>query len=647
MNYQTLTKQSLDKLPPHDLDAEKAVLGALLLDLQALPKVLQILEPEDFYRESHSIVFNLFCRLFMDHEQVDLQILRSEAEKIGFTDTLLLVSLCDEVPTAANVEYHAKIVREKARKRRLLEKCIETATRLYEDKQAFSEIYQDHTEDLHLLPYEPVHWVQTEHGQPKKIVERQYLAMLHELGFTGVMFNNALHFARHTHHIVTEAQFYKNICFTLKHALKEQFESRFPALWELLLKENKFDYKVMTGLNLIHQEQFLQDGKQHCHLYFQNGVATIRPESVTFAPYQKLHRYVWQEAISPNPYQGRHHPDCCLDLKQDEKQERSSDFERFIRHISCQVIEGHYIDNKAVFEYGLAFLFWHYNDVLNQRSVVLIDNDPTDFSDGRRGKKIFMDAIRFTRSNGTADGAFIKEDGKAFGGTFKFQRVKPNTKVLVIDDVDNEQVTFQQFYSAVTDGLVKEGKGLTRFAFTPETSPKIAFTTNKPFFSVDRSSMDRLILLPMTDFFTRDGQRPVQVFGRRLFYDWDCQEWARFHDYIIRIIQQAMQTDPIQIPEPDLFVFNASRLLMELPESLVGFFDRLKDDEDYNKETLLCELEEEYGICFKKRGEFKHKIEMYARLRGRQLFKNTKDGRYKKNNVEFLRFEPDLFQSKA
>lgn len=647
MNYQTLTKKSLEKLPPHDLDAERAVLGALILDLQMLPNVLPIIEPEDFYRDTHSIIFNLLCRLYMDYEQIDLQILRNEAGKIGFTDVAFLVSLCDEVPTAANVEYHAQIVRQKSRKRRLLEKCIETATRLYEDNQNFSEIYQYHTEDLHMLPYEPVHWVQTEHGQPKKIIERNYLTMLQDLGFSGVMFNGTLQFVQHTHHIVEETQFYKNICLTLKHALKDQFEAHHPTLWELLLKENKFDYKVMTGLNLIHQEQFLKDGKAHCHLYFQNGMVTVRPENVTFAPYQKLQKYVWKEAISPHSYYGRHAQECCLNLKDEEKTERKADFERFIHHISCQYIDGHYVDNQDVFEYGLAFLYWHYNDVLNQRSVVLIDNDPTDFSDGRRGKKIFMDAIRFTRSNGTADGAFIKEDGKAFGGTFKFQRVKPNTKVLVIDDVDDEQISFHQFYSAVTDGLVKEGKGLTRFAFTPETSPKIAFTTNKPFFSVDRSSMDRLILLPMTDFFAKEGQKPVQVFGRRLFYDWDTQEWARFHDYLIRIIQQAIQTDPLQIPEPDLFVFNASRLLLELPEAMIGFLDRLQDDTDYAREELLTQLETEYGIAFKKRGEWKHKLELYARLRGRYLYKNTKDGRYKKNNIEYIRFEPDLFQSKA
>ena len=647
MNYEQLTTQSLHKLPPHDLDAEKAVLGALILDLHMLPKVLAIIEPEDFYRPAHAEIFNLICSIDVEYDQIDLHILRHEAEKIGFTDIAFLASLIDEVPSAANVEYHAKIVRQKSRKRRLLERCIETATRLYEDKQEFSEVYQWHTEDLHFLPYEPVHWVQTEHGKPKKIVERTYLTMLQEMGFTGVMFNNALQFARHVDHVVEEAQFYKQICFSLKHAMKEQFEQPYPALWELLLKENKFDYKVMTGLNIIQQHEFLKDGKQHCHLYFHNGIVTVRPDSVTFAPYNYIKRYVWKEAISPYPYQGRHHPECCLDLKQEEKQYRAADFERFLRHISCQVVEGRYIDNKSVFEYGLAFLFWHYNDVLNHRSVVLIDNDPTDFSDGRRGKKIFMDALRFTRSNGTADGAFIKEDGKAFGGTFKFQRIKPNTKVLVIDDVDDEQIGFQQFYSAVTDGLVKEGKGLTRFAFTPETSPKIAFTTNKPFFSVDRSSLDRLILLPMTDFFAKDGQKPIQVFGRRLFYDWDAQEWARFHDYIIRIIQQAMQTDPMQIPEPDLFVFNASRLLLELPESLITYLDRLQDDTDYERSKIISELEQDHGIIFKKRGEFKHKLEMYARLRGRQIFKNTKDGRYKKNNMEYIRFEPDLFQSKA
>ena len=253
-----------------------------------------------------------------------------------------------------------------------------------------------------------------------------------------------------------------------------------------------------------------------------------------------------------------------------------------------------------------------------------------------------MDALRYIRSNGSPEGVVIKEDGKAFGGTFKFQRVKPNTKVLIVDDVDDETVNFKDFYSAITDGLVKEGKGMTRFAFTPETSPKMVFTTNRPFFGMDRSSTDRLLILPMTDFFTKENQKPAQVFGHRLFYDWDSAEWARFHDYMICIIQEAMRRDPLALPEPDLSIFNANRILLELPEALVAFFDRLKDDTDYEKSVMLEDLEAA-GFIFKKQGEFKQILEKYGRLRGRIVHKNTKDGRYKRNNIEYIRLVRTLW----
>ena len=639
-----LNKKSLKKLPPHDIEAEQAVLGALLIDCTRLPDVLEIIQLDDFYRPSHHAIFEMIHTVITHHGQIDLLLLKAEADRRNFEDLAYLAALVDVVPSAANVTHHAQIVKEKAQKRRLLNQCILTACEIYDDQAPFDEYFSKLTEGISTFSNERAEWVRTVGGVPKGINERHYVKQLESLGFRAIMFNNALTFGKIQEQIVEEVQFFKSICFTLKNELKNIYEDEHPSLWELLLKENKFDYKVLTSLQVVEQEEFLADSLNACHLYFQNGVVTITPDTVNFAPYDQLTSYVWKDAITPYPYQGRFFPECVLDLEEEQKSERHSDFERFIRLVSCQEIDGHFVDNKLPFEHGIAHLCWHHNDVLNQKAVILIDNDPSYFSDGRRGKRIFMDALRYVRSNGTPDGVVIKEDGKSFSGQFKFQRVKPNTKILIVDDVDDETVNFKQFYSAITDGLVKEGKGLQRFAFTPESSPKIAFTTNRPFFSVDHSSMDRMIILPMTDYFTRDGNKPIQVFGHRLYYDWDPPEWARFHDYIIRIIQEEMRHDPMMVPEPDLAVFNANRLLLELPEAFTGYLDQLKNDHDYEKTTVLTDLEE-LGFTFKHRGRdsFKTMLEKYCRLRGRQLFKNTRDGRYVTNSKEYLRFQPDLF----
>lgn len=649
MQYSTFQKQSLEKLPPFNLDAERAILGAILLDNSALFSALDIFQPSDFYREAHQKIFYAMMQVNARGEAIDLIVLRDELERSKLLDDIggpaYLVTLVDIVPTAANIAYHAKIVHEKARLRRVQNACLSIAYKIYDDSNATShEFLTTLAEELDALRTDAeTPWAITSNGKPVAIMQREYIRYIERLGFRATIFNRSLIFAKiERGRLIKEVEWVKNLCYSLKRALRDVYEQEHPLLWELLLKEHRFDYHVMTSLQAVQQSEFITDDATHCHLFFQNGCVTITPETVTFTPYEELQGYVWEKAVSPKEYHGYASGSPAYDLAEELKTKRISEFERFISHVANEYVDGHYVNNQEVFEHGLASLCWHYNDVLQQKAVVVIDNDPSYFADGRRGKKILLDALRYIRSNGSTEGVVIKEDGKAFGGQFKFQRVQANTKVLIVDDVDDETVNIKDFYSAITDGLVSEGKGMLRFGFTPETSPKMVFTTNRPFFGMDRSSTDRLLILPMTDFFTREHQKPAHVFGHRLFYDWDTAEWARFQDYMICIIQEAMRRDPLHLPEPDLSIFNANRILMEMPDMLVAFFDRLKDDTDYEKSTLLEDLRDA-GFEMKKQGEFKQTLEKYCRLRGRVLHKNTKDGRYKKNNIEYIRLVRTLW----
>src|ERR1700719_1539504 len=112
------------RVPPHDLDAEMSVLGSILLDPLSVAKVLQFLHPEDFYRENNGQIYRAALDLFAAGEPIDNVTLAAQLQTMGMLDRVggraQLASMQGAVPTAANIEYYGRIVKEKAYKRRLI-----------------------------------------------------------------------------------------------------------------------------------------------------------------------------------------------------------------------------------------------------------------------------------------------------------------------------------------------------------------------------------------------------------------------------------------------------------------------------------------------------------------------------------------------
>jgi replicative DNA helicase len=122
-----------ERIPPQSIEAEQAVLGAVFLDPSALTLASEILIPEDFYRAAHQKIFHAMLRVADKGEPVDLVTVTAELadtqqlEEVGGVS--YLSELADSVPTAANVEYYARIVEEKSVLRRL----IRTASSIAQD----------------------------------------------------------------------------------------------------------------------------------------------------------------------------------------------------------------------------------------------------------------------------------------------------------------------------------------------------------------------------------------------------------------------------------------------------------------------------------------------------------------------------------
>lgn len=132
------------RLPPNNIEAEESLLGAIILDNSTLLDIIEILSPEDFYKPAHQKIFTAITELFSKDEAIDITTLlnilkeKKQLEKIG--GGAYLAHLMHEVPVAVNAPHYARIVRDKASLRRLIEKANTIATRCYEDQGNVDEV---------------------------------------------------------------------------------------------------------------------------------------------------------------------------------------------------------------------------------------------------------------------------------------------------------------------------------------------------------------------------------------------------------------------------------------------------------------------------------------------------------------------------
>lgn len=142
------------RLQPHDLDAEQAILGAISLDPLALSRAQELLSASDFYDSRHRCIFDAMAELAARSEVLDLLTIgdlldsTGDLEKIG--GRAALAEWLSTVASSANVQHHARIVRDHAIRRRLIRFTAEISQRAY-GKDSAAELLQDAQRDLHQL----------------------------------------------------------------------------------------------------------------------------------------------------------------------------------------------------------------------------------------------------------------------------------------------------------------------------------------------------------------------------------------------------------------------------------------------------------------------------------------------------------------
>ncbi|MFL1676151.1 replicative DNA helicase [Paenibacillus dendritiformis] len=137
----------VDRIPPQNLEAEQAVLGAILLQAEALITAMERIQPEDFYDPAHQMIYEAMIELGEENQPVDLITLtaklqaKQQLEDVGRIS--YLTKLANAVPTAANVDYYAQIIEEKSMMRRLIRTATQIVSEGYSGGEDVSGLLSD------------------------------------------------------------------------------------------------------------------------------------------------------------------------------------------------------------------------------------------------------------------------------------------------------------------------------------------------------------------------------------------------------------------------------------------------------------------------------------------------------------------------
>ena len=149
-----MTKTSLDnlKVPPQNLDAERSVLGALMLDKDAIIKIANLIRHGDFYKDDHNMIYEAMVELYEQREPIDVLSLSNRLEEKNQLDKIggssYLTSLVNTVPSSSNIVHYAKVVQKKSTLRKLIEAASQIVELGYNESEDVEKILDEAEQKL-------------------------------------------------------------------------------------------------------------------------------------------------------------------------------------------------------------------------------------------------------------------------------------------------------------------------------------------------------------------------------------------------------------------------------------------------------------------------------------------------------------------
>lgn len=143
---------STNLVPPQNIEAEASLLGAILIDADAIVRVADILRIQDFYEEKHQRIYEAIIKLYEKHRPIDSLTLANQLKEEGFLELIggatYITELASYVPTAAHAEHYAEIIKQKSMRRRLIKAAQDTVDLGFDESKSIQEVIETAETDL-------------------------------------------------------------------------------------------------------------------------------------------------------------------------------------------------------------------------------------------------------------------------------------------------------------------------------------------------------------------------------------------------------------------------------------------------------------------------------------------------------------------
>lgn len=418
-------------------------------------------------------------------------------------------------------------------------------------------------------------------------IKVDYLSLklfLESNGFFKYRFNpEDISFIRIIHNVVKIVTVDDIRDFVLDYLMKNEHEQAY----NLFAESSKFGKNYIAFLELK-KPKFIRDTKDTSWVFFKNTAVKIQASGMELVHYIDLDGYIWERQLIDRDFSIAD-PTC--------------DYSTFVMHLAADDMKRF----RSICS-GLGYMMHRFKNPSTVRALIVNEEIISSEPMGGTGKGLLFMGMAQIR-------CVVFINGKNFndGKSFVWQRVEPDTEIVVLDDPPRN-FKFENLFSIQTTGWPIEKKNKGEIYLPPEDSPKIGIPTNYALKGSSDSHERRKFEIECHPHYSASYQ-PVDEFEKSFWIEWNKEEYLSFDNFMLSCIQFYLKNDLVHVDHVNLKI---KKLIAETSEEFIEFAKfHLENNHRYNKnDTYKMFIEDNPGSYCRSSNQFYDWMRHYGKFKG-------------------------------